>query len=592
MSHHRAKFRPMTKTSSQIAVNPEGQRQRDLRLDFFRGMAMFIILLAHTPANGWTLWIPARFGFSDATEIFVFCSGMASGIAFGAVFLKKSWFLGAARIAFRVWQVYWAHIGVVMATGLLMVIVNETGIGAPDKDYTQWFPVGGFFSTVEGRPEQTLLGLFTLTYIPGLFDILPMYLVILAMVPFVMAVHWAAGRPGVFVFVGLIWLAANMAGYARLIDRHQDLYDLAEAAKLLAGMLPVLDVSASADALIRENIVAPWQDAIAALGRPLLWMNLPGIPWEPDATWFFNPFAWQLVFFTGFAFAVGWLPAPPVRRWLIWTAVAVVLITLPFAWHKMYQYYTGYIPENAVGRFFWNARETIEPVRWKTWVGAWRFVHFLAVAYLAWVAVGAAGERLRTGWQVIPRARRTRFKVRAATGLVLILTAPYTYIEEIRLLAPALDAWLVANIPLIDGRYHGLLHILHLGALIAFLWHAIGDRARVWLVRDAFLAVVPVIRKVGTQSLAVFLVSILMARFNGAWKDGLAHWAESQAWTYFNGRDVWAFLLVNATGFAVLIATAYIAAWFKKQPWRDRAPAAHSAPRRNPSDRTRPVPAE
>jgi hypothetical protein len=50
---------------------------RDPRLDFFRGLAMFIILIAHVPSNWWTLWIPARFGFSDATEIFVFCSGMA-----------------------------------------------------------------------------------------------------------------------------------------------------------------------------------------------------------------------------------------------------------------------------------------------------------------------------------------------------------------------------------------------------------------------------------------------------------------------------------------------------------------------------------
>ncbi len=32
------------------------------------------------------LWIPARFGFSDATEMFVFLSGMASAIAFGRLF--------------------------------------------------------------------------------------------------------------------------------------------------------------------------------------------------------------------------------------------------------------------------------------------------------------------------------------------------------------------------------------------------------------------------------------------------------------------------------------------------------------------------
>jgi len=54
---------------------------------------MFIIFIAHVPGNSWTLWIPARFGFSDATEIFVFCSGMASAIAFGRVFNEHSWSL-------------------------------------------------------------------------------------------------------------------------------------------------------------------------------------------------------------------------------------------------------------------------------------------------------------------------------------------------------------------------------------------------------------------------------------------------------------------------------------------------------------------
>ena len=66
-------------------------RERDLRLDFFRGVGMFIILIAHITDNPWTLWIPARFGFSDATEIFVFCSGMASAIAFGGVFERAGW---------------------------------------------------------------------------------------------------------------------------------------------------------------------------------------------------------------------------------------------------------------------------------------------------------------------------------------------------------------------------------------------------------------------------------------------------------------------------------------------------------------------
>ena len=120
MNHSETASADMTKTLQRPpAPAPEAPRAkaaipaprvRDLRLDFFRGLAMFIILVAHIPFNAWGDWIPARFGFSDATEIFVFCSGMASAIAFGGAFLRRGWLMGTARVLFRCWQVYWAHI--------------------------------------------------------------------------------------------------------------------------------------------------------------------------------------------------------------------------------------------------------------------------------------------------------------------------------------------------------------------------------------------------------------------------------------------------------------------------------------------------
>ena len=88
---------------------------------------------------------------------------------------------------------------------------------------------------------------------------------------------------------------------------------------------------------------------------------------------------------------------------------------------------------------------------------------------------------------------------------------------------------------------------------------------------------VPVIRKVGTQSLAVFMVSIVLSRFNGAWMDGIDAWLATSDWTYITERDVWVRAMVNLTGFGVLIATAYLVGWFKRQPWSDRAPAAQPA---------------
>ncbi|MEM7189929.1 MAG: OpgC domain-containing protein, partial [Pseudomonadota bacterium] len=292
----------------------------------------------------------------------------------------------------------------------------------------------------------------------------------------------------------------------------------------------------------------------------------------------------------GFCFAMGWIPAPPVNKVLVIGAIAVIVLTAPVAWHKLFQFKTGYVPEGMIGQFFWDTRDFIEPVRWKTWVGGWRYLHFLAVGYLAFAAVGKMGIRLTTGWGVVQRTAQTRFVIRCVTGAALLLTFPYTYISEIKYLVPALDTWFFENIPLVDGRYLGILHLLHLAALITFLWHSVGDAWRQWLIRDAFLRCVPVIRKVGTQSLAVFLVSIVLSRFNGAWMDGIDAWLLTTDWTYVTERDVWVRAMVNLTGFGVLIATAYFCGWIKSQPWRDKAQATKPAPQSQ--NRSQAVPAE
>ena len=510
------------------AVQPP--KQRDLRLDFFRGMAMFIILLAHTPGNTWTLWIPARFGFSDATEIFVFCSGMASALAFGAVFVNKGWHLGAARIVFRIWQVYWAHIGVVLATALLMLMLDRTGMGAEGKVYANWPSVVRLFTMT----EEYIPALFTLTFVPGLFDILPMYLVILAMVPFVMMAYQFGGRYAVFALVVAVWLAAQLGGWAR---------SLGEAETHALGM------------------------ALASIGANFELLNLPASPLT-DNRWFFNPFGWQLVFFTGFIFGMKWLPAPPVNRRLVWTAVAIVVLTIPFAWFKIHG--GQYLPRGTVAHDVVVAvRDFIAPLRGKSTVGGLRYLHFIALAYLAWAAVGPGGVRLNEGWRA-PRPAKGLWLW--FIGVAALATAPYAYVDEIKALSPALDELIFSIFQplglLLPENQIGIPQLIHLVALVCLIWAAIGERRRVWLVRDAFLAVVPIIRKVGTQSLAVFMVSIVLSRFNGWWLDVI-------------GRDVWTRALVNLTGFAILIAVAYGVGWLKSQPWRkapDKVAATGPAP--------------
>ncbi len=512
----------MSTTSQPVSAAP-AKKPRDLRLDFFRGIAMFIILLAHTPGNTWTLWIPARFGFSDATEIFVFCSGMASAMAFGVLFVNRGWLMGGARVVFRVWQVYWAHIGIFLVTALLLFSIDHYGIGLEGKRYVTAPYVVPFFE----RTGEAIIGLLTLTYVPGLFDILPMYLVILMMIPVVMLLYRHGGREAVAAFVVILWVATNLAFYARQYG--------GEEGSALHG-------------------AAVW------LGQHLAFLNLPSNPWG-EGTWFFNPFGWQLVFFTGFAFGMGWLRPPPVTRALVIAALAFVILTLPFAWHNLYAWKTGYLEEAWGGAFLWDTREAIDPLRWKTAQGLFRFVHFLSLAYLFWAAVGPGGEKLRTGFRPIAPARAG---VVIACALIAVLTVPYAYVDEIKALWPALDRFFLENVPIVPGKRIGVLQLTHLAALVVLVWAAIGERGRRWVVKDAFLAAVPVIRKVGTQSLAVFMVSIPLARFDGWLLDMV-------------GRDVWTRAAVNLFGFAVLIIVAYAVSWFKRQPWRQPAPAPRTS---------------
>lgn len=307
-------------------------RQRDPRLDFYRGIAMFIILVAHIPNNRWTGWIPARFGFSDATEIFVFCSGMASAIAFGGSFARKGWWLGTARVAFRCWQVFWAHIGLFFFIAMTMAALDLSG--AFDKSYINSLNLARFFND----PAPQLVGLFTLSYVPNYFDILPMYLVVLALMPVIMGLE-KIGFWAVVAFSLLVWLSAN-----------------------------------------------PY---IIGLGPDGL--ELSAEPWS-DREWFFNPLGWQLLFFTGFAFMRGWLPKPPVTAWLIALCAGFVIFSMPFGSWKVFLWVKAANPDLAASirpTWDWTAQW-----REKTDFGLLRYAHFLALAYLGWVIAGQNGQNL------------------------------------------------------------------------------------------------------------------------------------------------------------------------------------------------------
>jgi hypothetical protein len=250
-------------------------KKRDPRLDFFRGVAMLIIFIAHVPNNLWGSCIPARFGWSDAAEMFVFCSGYAAAIAFGGTFIRAGFWYGLARVLNRIWQLYTSHILIFFLILALCIAGTEV---LDTRNYVNFLNLG-YFTNVT---PDALLGLMTLTYVPNYFDILPMYMGVLLLIP---------------------------------------------VAMLLARVHPWLPL-VGAFALWSAN-----------------WMldgGLPAHPKHPHLEWFFNPMGWQILFLTGFALSRGWVKAPPIKPSLIILALVFIVISVPFAHWPTWTRIPGY----------------------------------------------------------------------------------------------------------------------------------------------------------------------------------------------------------------------------------------------------------
>jgi hypothetical protein len=375
------------------ATMPSGER--DPRLDFFRGLALFIILVSHTRGDWLAEIIPARFGLSDAANLFVFMSGVAGGIAFGGVFRRSGFWMGTVRIAHRCWQLYVVHILSVIVVGALTVAADHW---FETDDYIGVLQVGKLFTD----PAGALGGLFTLGWVPHYLDILPVYMLVLAMVP--VAVLLARLHP-LAVPAGsiLLWLLAGRLGW---------------------------------------NLTAD-----AADGR----------------VWFFNPFAWQLLFFSGFSLSMGWL-AVPIGRRLFWISVAVLVVGLLLTQPAIYLTVPG-LAEAQVWVLEHTDKTDLDPMQ---------LVHFLASAVVVVALLRGSEQRLGHG---------------------------------------------------------------------AFRW----------------------IMKCGQQALAVFLSGIVLAQLGSMAFDHL-------------GTDMPSQLLVNPIIIGASIGVAYLVAWFKSTPWKQRprvaAPAA------------------
>src|SRR5690349_2264381 len=152
--------------------------ERDLRLDFFRGLGLWMIFLDHIPHDV-VAWLTLRnYGFSDAAEFFVFISGYLVGWIYAPI-VRGGLFLAAVkRLWSRAAQMYVAHI-------LLFLIftaqIARTARRFDNPMYENEFNVFNFLQ----HPDVLIGQALTLRYKPVNLDVLPLYIVLVLASPFI-----------------------------------------------------------------------------------------------------------------------------------------------------------------------------------------------------------------------------------------------------------------------------------------------------------------------------------------------------------------------------------------------------------------------
>ncbi|MEJ0016103.1 MAG: OpgC domain-containing protein [Acetobacteraceae bacterium] len=229
-------------------------RGRDLRVDFFRGLALWWIYTDHIPGDLMAEYSLRNFAMCDATEVFVLLAGFGAGLAYGSVMDRQGYLYAAADTLRRAWTLYIAHIF------LFVVYTAQVAYSAAALDRTFYLEEARLDVMAEA-PYRALLEALLLRFQPNLLNILPLYVVLLLI--------------------------------------------FALALPLLRRPLLLLATSFTLYAVVRVT-----------------GLNLPA--WTGEG-WFFNPFAWQLLFMMGAILAYA-PPGMPRTRWPFDIAAVVVLV--------------------------------------------------------------------------------------------------------------------------------------------------------------------------------------------------------------------------------------------------------------------------
>jgi hypothetical protein len=175
---------------------------RDLRLDFFRGLALVCIFIDHIPENYLGYFTLSAIGFFDAAEVFIFISGFTAALVYGRTLAVRGALIASVQVLRRAWQLYVAHIFLFV---IFIAEVSYTVKTFNNPMYNEEMGVGDFLE----HPHIAVVQALLLQFQPTFLDILPLYIVMLLIFPVVLiCLRWS--RAAVLIPSALVYLAVQV----------------------------------------------------------------------------------------------------------------------------------------------------------------------------------------------------------------------------------------------------------------------------------------------------------------------------------------------------------------------------------------------
>ncbi len=162
-------------------ISQPTRMRRDLRFDFFRGIALLGILWVHILV-GYGKEIPPYFrispyhiGLSGSAEIFVFISGYVFALVYARVLDRTGFGWTYAKAINRAWQLYVANaFTLLISFGVVWLVGSYAG----EEGFETWH----MSPDMAFSPERIWM-LLSFREVPDLFDILKLYIFILIFAP-------------------------------------------------------------------------------------------------------------------------------------------------------------------------------------------------------------------------------------------------------------------------------------------------------------------------------------------------------------------------------------------------------------------------